>query len=295
MRKFSRCVLIVLLVTILGGAAGYIYESYVTKPVYKSTTVLRVTPAEGNDESIRATDGGLNNDFEIMFKGESVISSAQRKLGTSEEIADYLSFETPANSNILKITCVNPDKNTAKNYVDAVAKAGAATYETFPAASIKILSEGTLATDSYKPDLYRNTVYIAAICFAVSILAELLIYLFISAFGKKDDMEAEAEYERRFGNLQSNENIETRTVIKRVDAEDVGFDIADALKEEEPKKRFSYDKKEDEDIEEDDVLGDDTGADWFDDDDDDSFEQAAVTLEESPKNNDVNIIGRIKK
>ena len=45
-------------------------------------------------------------------------------------------------------------------------------------------------------------------------------------------MEAEAEYERRFGNLQSNENIETRTVIKRVDAEDVGFDIADALKEE---------------------------------------------------------------
>ena len=54
MRKFSRCVLIVLLVTILGGAAGYIYESYVTKPVYKSTTVLRVTPAEGNDESIRA-------------------------------------------------------------------------------------------------------------------------------------------------------------------------------------------------------------------------------------------------
>lgn len=293
MKKFSRCVLIALLVTILGSVAGYIYESNVTKPVYASTTVLRVTPKAGSDASIRATDGGLNDDFETIFRSESVISSAQRKLGTSEEIAEYLSFETPADSNLIKITCINPDKNTAKNYVDAVAKAAAASYETFPVESIKILSDGTLSSYAYKPDLYRNTAYIGAICFAVSILVEVLICLFIAAFGKKEDMEAETEYERRFGTTASYEPQESRTIVRRVDAEDVGFDVEDAWNGEEAKKQQAADEQTDDDVEDDDVFGNDEDTYMFDEND--ALKQAAATLEESPKKNKVNIIGRIKK
>ena len=202
MKKFSRCVLIWIIVAILSGAAGYVYENKKIIPMYESTTQLYVVPGEENEASIRANNGGLKDDFTIIFKSSVVISAAQRIAGTSEDIAQYLTVSSPANSNIVEIKCVNPDQNTAKKYVDAVASTAIKTTSIIPVKSIQILSEGTSSGVSFKPDLYKNTGIIAGTACAVCMFIEIIVCLIMSAFkSKEDDFNHEYEYERRFGRM----------------------------------------------------------------------------------------------
>ena len=49
MKKFSRCVLILIIVAILSSAAGYVYENKKIIPMYESTTQLYVVPGEENE------------------------------------------------------------------------------------------------------------------------------------------------------------------------------------------------------------------------------------------------------
>ena len=202
MKKFSRCVLILIIVAILSSAAGYVYENKKIIPMYESTTQLYVVPGEENEASIRANNGGLKDDFTIIFKSSVVISAAQRIAGTSEDIAQYLTGSSPANSNIVEIKCVNPDQNTAKKYVDAVASTAIKTTSIIPVKSIQILSEGTSSGVSFKPDLYKNTGIIAGTACAVCMFIEIIVCLIMSAFkSKEDDFNHEYEYERRFGRM----------------------------------------------------------------------------------------------
>lgn len=202
MKKFSRCVLILIIVAILSGAAGYVYENKKIIPMYESTTQLYVVPGEENEASIRANNGGLKDDFTIIFKSSVVISAAQRIAGTSEDIAQYLTVSSPANSNIVEIKCVNPDQNTAKKYVDAVASTAIKTTSIIPVKSIQILSEGTSSGVSFKLDLYKNTGIIAGTACAVCMFIEIIVCLIMSAFkSKEDDFNHEYEYERRFGRM----------------------------------------------------------------------------------------------
>jgi capsular polysaccharide biosynthesis protein len=200
MKKFSRCVLILILVTILSGVGGYFYEDKNITPMYTSTAKLYVVPGTDNEASVRASNGGLNNDFMIIFKSNVVISDAQKTLGTSEDIAQYLTVKSPDNSNIVEITCTNPDQKTAKAYVDAIAKTAIKTTSIIPVKSIQILSEGTSSNEVVKPDLYRNTLIIGGVGAGICLIFEIIIVLILSAFKKNEDhSDDEFEYEKYYG------------------------------------------------------------------------------------------------
>lgn len=257
MKRFSRCVLILILVAILSGVGGYMYENKMIYPMYESTTQLYVVPGEENEASIRANNGGLKEDFTIIFKSSVVISAAQRVAGTSEDIAQYLTVSSPANSNIVEIKCVNPDQNTAKKYVDAVATTAVKTTSIIPVKSIQILSEGTSTGVAFKPDLYRNTIIITAIASAVCLFIEIIVCLCISAFKSKDeDFNHEFEYERRFGNVEYIDHkpdlIETskdkkEKVLKHSNKKNKDEDILINIEDEKP----VYEAGDEEDLDED--------------------------------------------
>lgn len=200
MKKFSRCILIWILVTILCAVGGYIYENDAITPMYTSTAQLYVIPGEENEATVRASNGGLNNDFMIVFTSSVVISAAQKEAGTTEDIASYLTVSSPANSNIVEITCTNPDRATAKAYADAVAQTAVKTTSIIPVKSIQILTRGTVSDETVKPDLVRNTLMIAGIGAAGCLLLELIVVLLIGAFKPaKDNSDDESDYEHRFG------------------------------------------------------------------------------------------------
>lgn len=200
MRKFSRCILILLMVSILTGVGGYFYEKNNISPVYSSTAQLYVVPGEENEASVRASNGGLNNDFMIIFTSNVVISDAQKTLGTTEDISKYLTVSSPANSNIVELKCINADQETAKSYVDAIAKTAIKTTSIIPVKSIQILSEGTATNEAVRPDLYKKTGYITGVAAVICIILEIITLLIINAFKKpEDNSDDEWEYERYYG------------------------------------------------------------------------------------------------
>ena len=200
MKKFARCILILILVAILSGVGGYIYENNTMTPMYESVAKLYVVPGSQNEASIRAKNGGLNHDFMIIFSSKVVIESAQRLAGTSENISEYLTVSSPADSNIVELKVVNPDQNTAKAYVDAVAKTAVKTTTIIPVESMQILSEGTSDGVATKPDLYYYTALIMGAACAVCVFIEIVVCLILCAFKKKEDhSDDEFEYEARFG------------------------------------------------------------------------------------------------
>ena len=200
MKKFARCLLILILVVILSVVGGYFYEDSTITPMYESVSKIYVVPGSDSEASIRAKDGGLNKDFMIIFSSNVVIEAAQRIAGTSEDISEYLTVTSPADSNIVELKVINPDQNTAKTYVDAIAKTAVKTTTIIPVESMQILSEGTSTGNAFKPNLYRNTVIIAGMASAVCIFIELVVCLILCAFKKKEDhSDDEYEYEARFG------------------------------------------------------------------------------------------------
>ncbi len=200
MKKFARCVLILILVVIISGVGGYFYEDNTITPMYESVAQLYVVPGTQSEASIRAKDGGLNKDFMIIFSSNVVIEAAQRIAGTTEDISQYLTVSSPADSNIVELKIVNPDQNTAKTYVDAVAQTAVKTTTIIPVESMQILSEGTSSGVSFKQHLYRNTIFIAGAAGVVCIFIEIIVCLILCAFKKKEDRsDDEYEYEARYG------------------------------------------------------------------------------------------------
>jgi capsular polysaccharide biosynthesis protein len=200
MKKFSRCALILIIVTLLGAIGGYVFENSTTTPVYSSTARVIVTPGEKNEASVRATDGGLVKDFEVVFASSTVISAAQKTAGTSEDIGQYLTVNTVPNSNIVELTVTNPDQTTAKNYVDAVAKNVSKTTSILTVESIQVLEYGDESNIAFKPDVLKNAGIIAAIVAAICFVVELIIVFVLNAFkDDDDDSDAELAYERRYG------------------------------------------------------------------------------------------------
>lgn len=68
MKKFARCVLILIFVIIVSGACGYFYEDKTLTTMYTSTTQLYVVPGEENEATVRAVNGGLKDDFIIVLR-----------------------------------------------------------------------------------------------------------------------------------------------------------------------------------------------------------------------------------
>lgn len=208
MKKFARCVLILILVTVLSGVIGYAVVSNKTTSMYTSTTQLYVVPGVANEASLRTSDGSLNEDFSKIFTSSVVISDAQKTAGTSEDIASYITVKTPANTNIVEIICTNPDQNTAKAYVDAVAKSAIKTTSIIPVEKISILTEGTSTGVSIKPNIYKFTQYITIGAALVCVILECIICLFLCAFKKVDDDDDDGDYNKFYGG-----NIEPVAVV----------------------------------------------------------------------------------
>lgn len=68
MKKFARCVLILIFVIIVSGACGYFYEDKTLTTMYTSTTQLYVVPGEENEATVRAVNGGLKDDLSLFLR-----------------------------------------------------------------------------------------------------------------------------------------------------------------------------------------------------------------------------------
>lgn len=208
MKRFARYFLVWFVLSILSGVGGYFFlNNYYIAPVYESISTIYVVTGTNSGTSLVATDGGLKEDFSIIFKSSDVISSAQRTAGTTEDLASYITIRTPANSNVLEVVCRNPDQTTAKKYVDAVVTSALKSTSLIPVEKMSVISSGTSTGVAIRPNLLKYTVIFAVFASAAWFIIELFIGMMFCAFRKKEDDDDEADYYRYYGNeLPENEN-----------------------------------------------------------------------------------------
>lgn len=239
MKKVARGFLLLIVVGVLSGLIGYIVFNSKTTPVYSSTTKLYVVPGQDAENSLRTASGSLNDDFALIFKSDLVITDAQKTAGTTEDLASYISIHPVDKSNIIEITCENPDQNTAKKYVDAVAMSALKTTSIIPVEKISILSEGTTSDTTYKPNLIRNTLRTGLIGAVVCLIAEFFATIILCAFRTKE-VDDEADYNFYYGNRNQLGNQPVATPVRQTSGN--GFERKDSVY----KKHFNDKKKKEE-------------------------------------------------
>ncbi|MDU2209691.1 MAG: hypothetical protein E7E18_00150, partial [Eubacterium sp.] len=183
--------------------------------------------------------------------------------------------------------------NTAKQYVDAVAKTALKTTSIIPVKSIQILSEGTSTNTPVKPDLYRNTLMIAGACGAVCAVLEIIIVLILCAFKKPEDhSDDEFEYEKYYGKYAALRAPQPQQFIddKKHEEEKREDDNVKQSHEPQPQKKHSEpqemkdileDFDEDYAEEDEDVFADDALEDEDEPEEAKALQEAAITQEEA--------------
>lgn len=213
MRKFARRVLIILLCAILGGGVGAVFTLIREPALYTSEAQLYVVPGD-SESMLRASDGGLKQDFAIVFKSPVVMDTVKASIGTTEDITDNLEVETPANSNIIVLKYSASTAEAARNTVDVIASTAVRTTTIVPVTSISILQQGTVPEKAHHLHLQTNVTRGAGVGAAIAFAACILAALFLNAFRpKREEEEKDMLYKNVLPRLKKLEQNSSQQVL----------------------------------------------------------------------------------
>lgn len=110
----------ILALTVLGAAAGFIYNNYIQVPLYKSNATLLIVSSE--DRKV-GQDSTLLNNYIQLLKSRRVLEpviSTQGYAITYEELADSTVAVNDKGTEVIKVSISSKDPETSKKLVDGV-------------------------------------------------------------------------------------------------------------------------------------------------------------------------------
>lgn len=110
----------ILLLTIIGAAAGFIYTTYIQVPLYKSDATLLVL---SNEDRKAGQDSTLINNYIQLIKSRRVLEPALAKQNSSisyEELVGLTTATNEKNTEVIKISIASKDPEISKKLVDGV-------------------------------------------------------------------------------------------------------------------------------------------------------------------------------
>ena len=110
----------ILLPTIIGAAAGFIYNTYIQVPLYKSDATLLLVSSE--DRKI-GQDSTLINNYIQLIKSRRVLEPVIAEQGHSisyDELAGSTTATNEKSTEVIKISIASKDPETSKQLVDGV-------------------------------------------------------------------------------------------------------------------------------------------------------------------------------
>lgn len=108
----------IVLVTIIGVATGYVYNTYVQTPLYKSSaTLILVSPGEKRSTQ----DVTLINNYIQLFKSRRVLEPviSEQNLSISyDTLVQSIEATNEKNTEVIKVSISTPDANTSRALVE---------------------------------------------------------------------------------------------------------------------------------------------------------------------------------
>lgn len=125
-RVWKKKLWLIILVTFLGGTAGFAFSKIALTPMYTSTSMMYAVSKETTLTSLADLQIGsqLTQDYKVIITSRPVLEEVIGDLDLNisyEILKSKISINNPADTRILAITATDPDPQMAKAIVDRTA------------------------------------------------------------------------------------------------------------------------------------------------------------------------------
>ncbi len=193
--ELKKHLLMLILVTLLGGSLGFVISRFVLTPTYTSTSMIYVMSKETTLTSLADLQIGsqLTQDYMVLVKSRTVMEDVVQKLGLPYDYATLrkkVSLDNPSNTRILNISVLDTDPKMAKQLADAVADS-ASSYiaDIMEQDPPKIIEYGEIPLQKTGPKTSRNAAMAALAFLAIAVAGITIEMLTNDTIKTEDDIE----------------------------------------------------------------------------------------------------------
>lgn len=162
-----RNLLLIVAVTVLFAAGGYLGTTFLITPQYEASAMLIVNSREGQQLQGSVTNDSLNSakqlveTYSVILKSDTVLDQTIEDLDlplTYDQLAAKVSITAVNDTQVMKITVQDADVNLAKDIVsNIVEQAPDVIINTVKAGSVEVVSDASANPDPVSPSKSRNT------------------------------------------------------------------------------------------------------------------------------------------
>lgn len=193
--ELKKHLLMLILVTLLGGSLGFVISRFALTPTYTSTSMIYVMSKETTLTSLADLQIGsqLTQDYMVLVKSRTVMENVVQKLGLPYDYAtlrNKVSLDNPSNTRILNISVLDTDPKMAKQLADAVADS-ASSYiaDIMEQDPPKIIEYGEIPLQKTGPKTNRNAAMAALAFLAIAVAGITIEMLTNDTIKTEDDIE----------------------------------------------------------------------------------------------------------
>ncbi len=193
--ELRKHLVMLILVTILGGALGFGVSRFVLTPTYTSTSMIYVMSKETTLTSLADLQIGsqLTEDYKVLVTSRTVMEDVIQKLGLDMdylELRSKVTLDNPSNTRILNISVLDTDPQRAKQLTDAVAdSASGYIADIMEQDPPKIIEYGEIPLRKTGPKNGRNAAMAALLFLAVAVAGITIEMLTNDTIKTEDDIE----------------------------------------------------------------------------------------------------------
>lgn len=162
-----RNLLLIVAVTVLFAAGGYLGTKFLITPQYEASAMLIVNSREGQQLQGSVTNDSLNSakqlveTYSVILKSDTVLDQTIEDLKlplTYDQLAAKVSITAVNDTQVMKITVQDADVNLAKDIVsNIVEQAPDVIINTVKAGSVEVVSDASANPNPVSPSKSRNT------------------------------------------------------------------------------------------------------------------------------------------
>ncbi len=177
LKHYAKYWLFILLCTLTGLIAGFVYNNHIQVPMYKSNATLLVLNNQPIDAEYKST--AINNYLELL-KSRRVLEPVIDKLNLNKSYEELVGSVTTTNdkdTEVVKLTIATTNPKSSKNIVDAtVVSFKKEIKRLYNTDTIQVIDSANLPTTAYNVRKNIQLVLFAAAGFLFSIVTVFFIY-----------------------------------------------------------------------------------------------------------------------
>ncbi len=187
---------LVVLLAIVGGAAGYLICTFLINPVYQSTTSVYVLSKTGNN-SITYSDvqlgSQLTKDYAQLIKSRYVMERVIDEYGLNisyDKMCAKVSVTTPSDTRMLMISVTDADPQLAHDMANSIRIIASKQIESvMDIEAVNVVDEANIPDAPISPNISRNTKIGILTGFVLASIIIIFSFLFDDSIKTAEDVE----------------------------------------------------------------------------------------------------------